>query len=182
MSEFNSNTKVVTIDETAVKAEAQRILANLASKHNRTVDSFDAEVADRAVEQARTNLEQAAKDESNPYKKLYEAERQQREIVENTLQSIRTQGQKHSTSVGGPPVNAEQAKARAGAFQWNHKLTDSQKVAALGVDPSTVNLAEAKKIFGRGSDPKLGSDLMKSDPVKYRTLREVARAVGSYGA
>jgi hypothetical protein len=182
MSELNSNTEVVTIDETAVKAEAQRILSNLASKHKVAVESFTPEVAERAVEQARTNLEQAAKDESNPYKKLYEAERQQREIVENTLQSIRTQGVKSSTSAGGPPVSAAQAKARAGAHEWNHRLTDNQKIAALGIAPDSVSTKEAAKVFGRGADTKLATDLHKSDPSRYRILREVAIAVGSYGA
>jgi hypothetical protein len=175
------NNEVPSIDESAIRAESQRILSNLASKHNRSIDSFDAEIVDRAVGQAKINLEQAAKDESNVYKRLYEQERQQREVAENTLQSIRTQGVKHSSPAGGPPVSAEQARARAGAFEWNHKLTDTQKIAALGVDPSTVNLAEAKKIFGRGANAQLGVALHKADPAKYKVLREVSMAVGSYG-
>jgi uncharacterized membrane protein YccC len=178
-----ANEVPVVTDEAAVKAEAQRILSNLASKHNRSVDSFDAEVADRAVEQARTNLEQAAKDESNPYKKLYEAERQQREIAESTLASIRTQGIKHGGGgTGGAPVSAAQAQARAGQFQWLHKMTDAQKIAALGIPPESVSVKEAAKLFGRGADTKLVNDLHKSDPTRYRILREVARAVGVYGA
>jgi hypothetical protein len=177
------NNQAPAIDESAIRAESRRILANLASKHNRSVDSFDPEIVDRAVAQARINLAQAAKDEGNVYKRLYEAERQQREIAENTLQSIRTQGQKHSsTSTGGPPISAAQAKARAGDHAWLHSMTDTQKIAALGIPPETVNVKEAAKIFGRGADPKLGSDLMKADPAKYRTLKQVALAVGAFGA
>jgi hypothetical protein len=169
--------------EHAVRAESQRILTALAAKHNRSVDSFDAEIVDRAVGQARTNLEQAAKDEGNIYKKLYEQERQQREIAEGTLANIRVQGQKHGGGgTGGAPVSAEQARARSGAFEWNHRMSDSQKIAALGIPPESVNLAEAKKIFGRGADSKLGSDLHKADPAKYKVLREVSLAVGSYGS
>jgi hypothetical protein len=174
--------EVPVIDETSIKAEANRILTHLATKHNRSVESFDAEVAARAVDQARANLEQAAKDEANPYRALYLKERQQREVAENTLQSIRTQGQKHSTQAGGPPVSAAQAKARAGDHNWLHKMTDAQKIAALGIPPESVSLNEARKVFGRGADPKLGSDLMKADPTKYKTLKQVALAVGSYGA
>jgi hypothetical protein len=61
-------------------------------------------------------------------------------------------------------------------------LTDAQKIAALGVDPSTVNLVEAKKIFGRGADAQLGIALMKSDPTRYKVLKESALATGRYGA
>jgi uncharacterized membrane protein YccC len=173
----------IVIDDTAVKAEAQRILSNLASKHNRSVDSFDAEVADRAVEQAKANLEKSAADAANPYKTLYEQERKQREIAESTLASIRTQGIKQGGGgTGGAPVSAAQAQARAGQFQWLHKMTDAQKIAALGIPPDSVSVKEAAKLFGRGADTKLVNDLHKSDPTRYRILREVARAVGVYGA
>jgi hypothetical protein len=170
------------IDDTAIRAESARILSHLATKHNRSVDSFEPEIVDRAVEQARANLERSAADASNSYKLLYEREREQRELAESTLASIRTQGIKHGGGgTGGAPVSAAQAKARAGEHAWNHRLTDAQKIAALGVPPESVNVNEARKVFGRGADPKLGSDLHKSDPVKYRTLKQVALAVGSYG-
>jgi hypothetical protein len=166
----------IVIDDTALAAETA------AQTNGLSADVIREQVKEEAIAQARKNLEQSAADANNPYKAMYEREREQREIVENTLQSIRAQGQKSSTSAGGPPVSAAQAQARAGAHEWNHRLTDSQKIAALGVDPSTVNLAAAKKIFGRGADAKLGIDLMKSDPSRYKVLKQVALATGRYGA
>lgn len=174
--------EVPAVSEHAIKAEAQRILAQTAAKHNVNVEDIGPEVVARAVDQAKANLEREAADESSSYRKLYEQERQRRQTVENTLESIRTQGQKHISPAGGPPVSAEQAKRRAGDFEWLHRMTPEQKISALGVDPKSVNVKEAAKIFGRNADTKLGSDLMKADPAKYRTLKQVAIAVGVYGA
>lgn len=177
-----STETAVPVDDVTVRAEAQRILAQTAAKHNMSVDDIPAEAVDRALEEARKRLERAAEDAANPYKGLYLQERQQREIAENTLQSIQTQGQKHSGAVAGPPLSAEQARRRAGDLQWLHKMTDSQKIQALGVDPSQYTAKEAAKIFSRDADPKLGSDLHKADPSRYKILREVAKAVGVYAA
>jgi hypothetical protein len=174
-------TTPVVIDETAISAETERLIRVAAERNNLPVDAIREQVREEALAQARKNLEQAAADEGNPYKEMYEQERKQREIAEGKLQSVRTQGQKSSTSAGGPPVSAAQAKARAGDHQWNHKMTDAQKIAALGVPPDSVSVKEAQKFFGRGADTKTANDLMKADPARYRTLKQVALAVGVYG-
>jgi hypothetical protein len=181
MSEVNE-TSPITIDATALAAETERLIQKAAQNNGLSADVIREQVQAEAVAQARKNLEQSAADASNPYKAMYEAERQQRETLEGTLKSIRTQGVKHSSTAGGPPVSAEQARTRAGAFQWNHKMTDAQKIAALGIPPESVSVKEAQKLFGRGADTKLVSDLHKSDPSRYRILREVAQALGVYGA
>ena len=168
----------ITIDETAVKAETERLIQKAAERNGLPVDAIRSQVQEEAVAQARANLEQSAKDESNPYKAMYEQERKQREIAENTLQSIRSNHVKASSDTR-PVVTA--AQARAGTLEWNHRMTVNQKIAALGVEPASVNLKEVARI-SRGADPKLGSDLHKSDPGRYRTLREVAIVSGVYGA
>ena len=134
-----------------------------------------------AREQALKAVEKASA-ENGLFERLYKAERQQRQVAEQQLEAIRTQGVKHSSPAGGPPVSAAQAQARSGALQWNHRMSDDQKIAALGIPPDSVSVKEAAKIFGRGADAKLASDLHKSDPTRYRFLREVAKATGVYCA
>lgn len=169
------------IPEDAIKAETARILTALASKHNRPVDSFDAEVAARAVDQARVNLEKSASDATG-YRALYESEKVKRELAESTLAGIRANQQNVSGKDNTrPAITTEQAKARMGLRAWNAQST-AQRVAALGVEPSAENLEAAKKVFGRGAPTALANDLMKSNPARYRLLREVALASGSYGA
>jgi hypothetical protein len=171
----------VVIDEVAVAAETERLLKVAAERNGTTYEAVKEHYEAAAREQALKAVQNAAA-ENGLFERLYKAERQQRQVAEQQLEAIRTQGVKHNSPAGGPPVSAEQAKARAGAHQWLHKMTDAQKIAALGVDPSTVNPKEAAKLFGRGADTKLATDLHKADPAKYRVLREVAIALGSYGA
>jgi hypothetical protein len=180
VSESNSTIETpIVIDDTAVKVEAARIMTALAAKHNRSVESFDGEVAARAVEQARINLEKSASDATG-YKALYEAEKQKRELAEGTLNNIRTSQHKVSSSDNTrPAITAEQARARMGLRAWN-ALTTTQRVAALGVEPSAENLEAAAEVFGRSAPTTLANDLMKSNPARYRMLREVAHASGSY--
>lgn len=170
-----------TVSNEAIAAETERLLAVAAERNNLSVDVVREQYNAVAREQAVKNLEEEAK-RGTSFKALYEAERQKREIAESTLASIREQGVKHSSPAGGPPVSAAQAKARAGNMQWLHKMTPEQKIASLGIPPESVSQAEAAKLFKRGADPKLGMALHKADPAKYRILREVAIAVGSYGA
>jgi hypothetical protein len=172
----------IVIDTTVLEAETERLIQKAAERNGLSADVIREQVKEEAIAQARKNLEQSARNDGNAWKRMYEAERQQRETLESTLQSIRTQGVKSSTSAGGPPISAEQARARAGAFQWNHKLTDAQKIAALGIPPDSVSVKEAARLFGRGADTKLVNDLHKADPARYRILREVAKATGVYGA
>ena len=175
MPEVNSTSPVTDFD---VEQESQRLLRVAAQRNGITVADIPADVVQQARDEARKLLERSAGDENNPYKRMYEEQLKRAEVAESTLTSVREQGQKHSTPAGGPPVSAEQAKARAGNLAWLHQMTDVQKVAALGVDPSTVSLKEAKQVFGKGADPKLGSDLMKVDPARYKTLKQVALAEG----
>lgn len=167
------------VSQEAIEAETERLIQKAAERNGLSADSIREQVQVEAREQAKKNLEQAAKDENNPYRKLYEAERAQRKIAEDSLANIRTNAAKHSDNTR-PLVTAEQARRRAGELQWNHKLSVSQKIATLGVEPASVNLEEVQKLFGRGSDLKLALDLHKSDPARYRQLREVAKVAGIY--
>lgn len=174
--------EVPTISDEAIKAETERLIRVAAERNGISVDDLRAQVQEEAVAQAKANLAKSAADETNPYRALYEDERKRRETAENTLQAVRDQGVKSSAPTGDKPhIVVERAKFRVGAHAWNQKLTSDQKLAAVGIPPASVNLKEAAKVFGRGSDQKLGIDLMKSDPQKYRTLKLAAMAVGSYG-
>jgi hypothetical protein len=179
MSEVNSTTTPAS--EHAIKAETLRILSATAQKHGIEVDSIGPEVVARAVDQAKTNLEKAAADSANPFRALYEAERQKRELAEGTLASIRAGQQSTANSGAKPAITEEAARRRMGDRAWN-VLSTSQRIAALGIEPGSVDLEAIKRVFGRGANTTLGNDLMKANPLQYRQWREIALAVGSYGA
>jgi hypothetical protein len=181
MSTTATITEVPAVSEHAIKAEANRILAQTAQKHNVNVEDIGPEVVARAVEQARANLEKAAADSANPFRALYEQERKARELAEGTLQSIRASQQGGSKSDARPAISAEAAKARMGLRAWNG-LSTPQRIAALGIEPASVDLEAVKRVFGKGASTTLANDLMKSDALKYRQWKEVALASGVYGS
>lgn len=175
-------TETQTVSNEAIAAETERLLAVAATRNHLNIDDVRAQYLEVAKEQAIKNLEEEAK-RGTSYKALYEAERKKREDAENVLAAIREQGQKHGAPTGpSPSVVVAQAKAKAGEFEWNHRLSNDQKISALGIDPKSVSVKEAQKVFGRGADHKLASDLHKADPAKYRTLKQVAIALGVYAA
>jgi hypothetical protein len=171
-----------TVSSEAIAAETERLLAVAAERNNLSVDVVREQYNAVAREQAMKNLEEEAK-RGTSYQSLYEQERKRAELAESTLAAIREQGVKHGGgNTGGAPVSAEQARRRAGDMAWLHRMTPEQKIAALGIPPESVDQKEAAKIFRRGADPALGTALHKADPQKYRILREVSKAIGSYGA
>jgi hypothetical protein len=62
MPEVNSN----TVTAEAVQAEASRLIATAAAKHNISVDEIPQDVKDRATAEARALLETRASQASNP--------------------------------------------------------------------------------------------------------------------
>jgi hypothetical protein len=68
-----------------------------------------------------------------------------------------------------------------GLRAWN-ALSTSQRIAALGIEPASVDLEAVKRVFGRGANHTLANDLHKSEALKYRQWKEVALATGIYGA
>jgi hypothetical protein len=59
-------------------------------------------------------------------------------------------------------------------------MTHPQRIAAVGVDPATVDPIQLGKLFGRNSDHKMATDLQRANPRKYAELREVAKILGTY--
>jgi hypothetical protein len=174
--------EVPAVTQEAIERETERLIRVAAERNGISPDVLREQVKEEAIAQAKANLAKSAADTSNPYIALYAAERQQRETAENTLQAVRDQGTKSSAPTGDKPhIVVERAKFRVGAHAWNQKLTSDQKLAAVGIPPASVSVKEAAKVFGRGADQKLGIDLMKSDPQRYRTLKLAAMATGVYG-
>jgi hypothetical protein len=180
MSEVNSTTEV-QIDEVAVAAETERLLKVAAERNGIPVDDLRVQYNQTAREQAVKNLEEESK-RGTSFKSLYEAERQRRELAETQLGAVRDQRSKSATTGPNPHVLITRAKASVGEHIWNQKFTDSQKLAAVGIAPESVDLKEAQRVFGRGAKSQLGIDLSKASPERYRTLKLAALATGKYGA
>jgi hypothetical protein len=87
----------------------------------------------------------------------------------------------HPNKDARPGVTAEQLRAQVGPIAW-HKMTEQEKIAGLGLNPAEIDRDFLKKCFGRGNDCRTASELHKSDPLRYRRLREVAIAIGAYAA
>jgi hypothetical protein len=54
-------------------------------------------------------------------------------------------------------------------------LSQAQKITAAGENPSEVNPAELKKLFGRGADTAKALDYSRHNPTDYARKRELAR-------
>ena len=79
-----------------------------------------------------------------------------------------------------PAVTVDLARSKAGELAWNHQYTDAQRLQSIGIEPSTVDASVRRQImevFGPKSDHRRASDLMKADALRYRTLKEIGRAL-----
>lgn len=78
-------------------------------------------------------------------------------------------------------MTVERAKALAGPDAW-YRMSESQRLGAIGQDIATVDRDLLKRTFGRGADGRLGQDLFKTSALKYRLQKEAAIALGLYAA
>lgn len=170
------------VSNEAIAAETERLIAVAAQRHNLPVETVREQYNAVAREQAVKNLEEESK-RGTSYQALYEAERQKREQAESIMQSIRSQTLRANDPGPAAHIVLEQAVARHGSDEWDHKMTDAQRFEAVGIDPESVGTLtkEAKKIFGSGSDSHTASDLYKANPAKYRQLKLVAIMAGITG-
>jgi len=70
-------------------------------------------------------------------------------------------------------------RARVGEYNWSHKFSNVERLAAIGIDPSfdtAQNGQEAKGLFAESGGSAKASDLFKRDQGRYRKLREFAKA------
>ncbi|MGH9598051.1 MAG: hypothetical protein ACRD3K_14755, partial [Edaphobacter sp.] len=113
------------------------------------------------------------------YKTLYESTRGELERTQVLVAAQKTHGASPaSTSRAG--LTAAQVRSQVGELPFLN-MGRVERLMAVGADPS-VSDEFLKKLFGRGSDANFARDLNRTDPQRYRTLREAALVTGAYAA
>ena len=181
MSE-NQNTPVA-IEESAIKQAADALIRQAAAKNGMTVEQVPEQAKQDAYNYARNAYveEQALK--SNPLWAQLEAERAAHAQTKKTLeatQQVRPQPVNGSRDTGPDPVVV---RAQMGEGNWR-ALTDNGRLQACNLDPNSVtqvDLTEAKRCFGRGTDTHYASNLSKQDWGRYKRLKRIAIVLGIQG-
>jgi hypothetical protein len=116
------------------------------------------------------------------YQKLYEEGRAENERLSAVIAAARLSAvpsAAHPQRDMKPSVTADRFKGLIGPYEFQ-KLTRDQKLIGMNLDPASVDDAYLKKVFGRGADGALGSELMKTSPFRYRQLKEAALVLNIY--
>jgi hypothetical protein len=87
----------------------------------------------------------------------------------------------HPLKDAKPSVTSARLKAMVGPVKFL-QMTRSEKLVGLGLNPAEVDDEFLKRCFGRGNDGKAAQELYKSNPFRYRQLREAADILSIYAA
>ena len=74
----------------------------------------------------------------------------------------------------------EQVRDRMGRATW-FQLSEAGKLTALGLDPSSVDKTQLRSLFGKSTDTAFAVDFMKTNPHRYKQLRQAALALDITG-
>jgi hypothetical protein len=158
----------------AINARTQQIVNANAAKHNVEPASFSTSQLEDARATASAQLEL----EGNPHYQALQVSREENRQLQAQLEALRSRGPVAAPS-GKSPFIAELVRGRLGATFYT--LSNNQKILAAGEDPSSVNPAELKKLFGRSADSKAALDYSRQNPSDYAKKRELARLLDIYG-
>lgn len=163
----------------AIDAETTRIINATCEKHQIHPSQLPEGAADDARRAARDMILREEARKANPLYSELEQEREKGRLLQLQLDAVK----QSRVNVGNdrrPAVTVAVARAKLGELEWVHRMTDAQRLQAIGVNPVEVT-AETKQtileIFGPHSDHRRASDLMKADSFRYRTLKEIGRAL-----
>jgi predicted small metal-binding protein len=165
------------VNEEDVAREASRLIAAAAAKHGLATSEIPQDVKDRAHAEARVLLESRAKHVTDPYVEMYAQAMRRAEVAEAQVAALRNQHGRPEAHIIVDTV--EKVRARVGELGWA-KMSKEQRLASIGVAPASVNPAELQSLFGRASDHKKASDLMRADQRKYKILKEAAKVLGIF--
>jgi hypothetical protein len=116
------------------------------------------------------------------FEALYRAEKLEKESLQNLQAATRSQSTTAHPSLNTrPSMTADRVRAING-LGTVHQMSRAQKLQALGVDPSTISDDGLRALFGRKQDGKLAQDLFKTNPGRYRLLKECADILNLYAA
>lgn len=168
----------IGISQEQIEARARQIVEQSCQKHNAPVENVSEAQWNDARQTAKLQLEERAELERNPYFNLYQQEKAAHEATRTQLEIVKTNRTSSGTNARAA-VTVEQARGRMGN-QW-FLSTDAQKLQALGIDASTINREELRRLFGRSASSHDAVDYQRTNPQRYATLREAAKALGIYG-
>lgn len=176
---FETNTTTPnTTTEAAITAATDKLIASACAKHNITPDQLPQDSIDYARRTAREMVESEAVKEQNEYYHLYNQEKAAREAAETALKAVR---ENRTARADTRTVDTmEQVRERVGRAAW-FQLSEAGKLAALGLDPATIDKPQLRKLFGRHSDGVFAVDYQKVQPYKYKQLKQAALALNITG-
>jgi hypothetical protein len=117
---------------------------------------------------------------ASDYEQLYYQSQEKIQELENVIKASRIKPvSEHPSKDAKPGMTDEKLRAQIGANAYGN-LSRADKVAALGVDPSTVDEVFLRKCFGKSNSGVEAKELFNSNPLRYRVLKEVAKALNIY--
>jgi hypothetical protein len=162
----------------ATDAETNRIITATCAKHGIQPADLPAGAVEDARRSAREMVESDARKASNEYYHLYEAQKRENEALKSQLGAVR---ENRAAKADTRTVDTmEQVRERVGRATW-FQLSESGKLTALGLDPSTVDKMQLRTLFGAKTDTALAVDFAKTNPYRYRQLRQAALALNITG-
>jgi hypothetical protein len=163
----------------AIDSEMNRIIATSCAKHGIHPSQLDAgSIADARRTAAEMVLRDQAR-QANPMFTELEQRNEKIRLLEMQVDALKG-ARANSGNDRQPAMTVDVARKKLGELEWSHRMSEAQRLQAIGINPAEVT-AETKQtimdIFGPHSDHRRASDLMKTDALRYRTLREIGRCL-----
>ncbi|MGA8742978.1 MAG: hypothetical protein WB561_17460 [Terracidiphilus sp.] len=167
-----------TATETAIQEAANKLIKAAAEKNGLTFEQVPQAAKDDAYRFARESIESEAVLANNPSHQLYLQAKQENALLKAQLGAVR---ENRTAKADNRTVDTmERVRDTMGRATW-FQLSRDQKVASLGVEPSSVDMVQLRTLFGKHTDTALAVDFAKTSPYRYKQLREVAKALDVTG-
>jgi hypothetical protein len=165
-------------NDRAIQAAADKLIASAAARNGVTIDKIPPEAKAEALRYATESIASEASLANNPSHQLYLAAQKENELLKAQLGAVREN--KVARTDTRTVDSMERVRDLMGRATW-YQLSRDQKVASLGVEPSSVDHVQLRKLFSKETDSGYAVDFMKTNPFRYRQLREVAKALDVTG-
>lgn len=164
--------------ELSIKNAATALIASTALKNGLTVAEMPQSAVNEAYAYARSNFESNERKQSNEYYHLYENQKLEIEALKAQAKAVND----NRTAAKDERVvtSMERCRDLMGRATWQ-QLSTNQRIAAIGVEPQSVDRKQLEDLFGRNASSTYASDLIKTSPYRYRQLREVAKIMNVTG-
>jgi hypothetical protein len=155
-----------------------------------TLTGLEKQIAEINLKEANKHTSHSTLPQNEPtplpatdWQKVAEAQAEQIKHLENVITTGKLQPlTPHPNRDAKPATTAAQLRAQWGDKRFLHQATREEKIAAFGENPAAIQDSYLKACFGRGNSGAEASELMKRDPLRYRTLCEISKVLGFYAA